>query len=176
MMFIALALGVLAALYFLKKKSASSELYSQFGIRESTHKILSTDLGQSASRIRLSRFGINGIADAVFKAVSRKEILVGEFKSRKYRGVVKLYEFYQVMLYMGHLRDKYPDHEVKGCLAYADGMVTVFFDQDVYQALVNLRGEYWASVKKRGPVNTIPLHKRVKVNALNKGLKLSADL
>ncbi|MPQ69314.1 hypothetical protein [Pseudomonas sp. MWU12-2323] len=176
MLYVAVVILFLIVVYFLKKQAASSEVYSRFGIRESTHKLLSTDLGKSASRIKLTRFGINGIADAVFKALSGKEILVGEFKSRKHRGIVKLYEFYQLMLYMGHLQEKYPDHMIRGCLAYADAKVSVTFDSEVYEALVSLRSEYWASVNNRGAVNTKPLHKRVKVNALNGRVKLSAEL
>lgn len=176
MLYVAAVILFLVIVFFLKKLTASSEVYSRFGIRESTHKLVSTDLGKSAARIKLSRFGINGIADAVFKAISGKEILVGEFKSRKHRGKVKLYEFYQVMLYMGHLQEKYPDHMIKGCLAYADAKVSVTFDSGVYEALVSLRGEYWDSVINKGAVNTTPLHKRVRVNALNRGIKLSAEL
>jgi hypothetical protein len=176
MVLVALVFLILAILFFLKKKTASNEVYSRFGVREATHRILSTDLGKSASRIKLSRFGINGIADAVFKALSGREILVGEFKSRKHRGVVKLYEFYQLMLYMGHLQEKYPEHLIKGCLAYADAKVYVAFDIAVYESLVSLRGEYWDSVIRKGAVNPTPLHKRVKVNTMNKGLKLSAEL
>lgn len=176
MLYIGLGILALVIIFFIKKKTASTEVHAQFGLRESTHKILSTDLGEKTARVRLSRMGINGIADAVFKAISGKEIVVGEFKSRKHRGVVKLYEFYQITLYMGHLQMDYPEHTIKGCLAYADAKVQIVFDQQLYEALLGLRSEYWESAKSKRAVNRTPLHKRVKVNSLNGGIKFSAGL
>lgn len=167
---------LLAAIFYFQKQKASGEVFSRFGLRESSYRMLSTDLGKSEGRIKLSRHGINGIADAVFEAVTGYEIVVGEFKSRKYRQKVKLYELYQITLYIGHLRSLYPKHHVRGVLAYADGKVSVTFDPALYDALIGLRPEYWESVKQRKVVNSTPLHKRIKVNALNRGLRLAAEL
>ena len=170
------ALLLLLAFYFVLKKSAAGAIHSRFGVRESTHRLISTDLGNAAGRIKLSRFGINGIADAVFESVKGSEILVGEFKSRKYRGQVRLYELYQLILYMGHIKAQYPNHEVLGCLAYADSRVQVNFDPAVYEALVGLREEYWLTVRDKRTADSRPLHKRMKVNGENRALRLSARL
>lgn len=170
------ALLLLVAIFFIQKKSASSAIHSRFGVRESTHRLISTDLGNAKGRIKLSRFGINGIADAVFESVIGKEILVGEFKSRKYRGQVRLYEFYQVILYMGHLKAQYPHHKVLGCLAYADSRVQVNFDPAVYEALLGLREEYWQTVKCKRVADSRPLHKRMKVSGVNRSLRFTSSL
>lgn len=167
---------VLVVVFLLKSKTATNEVYSRFGVSESTHTILSTDLGKSNPQLKLTRFGVSGIADAVFKARSRKTILVGEFKSRKYRQVVRLAELYQLILYLGHIKAQYPDYEVVGCLAYADSRVKVNFDRAVYDGLIGLKDEYWESVKKRRPVNKTPLHKRINVRAENRSLVLTAKL
>jgi len=176
MLYIIGAILILGIVFLVQRLSASGEIFSRFGVRESTHRLLSTDLGKSSGRIKLSRFGINGIADAVFESLSGKKILVGEFKSRKYRGEVRLYELYQIMLYMGHIKAEYPNHSVEGCLAYADGMVKVVFDKAVYDALTGLKREYWETVRNRRPVNTTPLHKRMNVRAENRTLRLSARM
>lgn len=176
MLFLCAAILILVIAFFVKKHNASSEVFTRFGVRESTHHLLSTDLGKSEARVKLSRFGINGIADAVFKTTKGKEILVGEFKSRRHRGVVKLYEFYQLMLYMGHMSAQYPDHRVSGCLAYADARVIVVFDKELYDALVGLRYEYWQTVRSKRVSNSTPLHKRMKVSGANKRLKFTAAL
>lgn len=176
MMLVVGGLILLVVVFVILKIKAPVEIYSRFGISVATHKLLSTDLGNSTGRIKLGRFGINGIPDAVFEALTAKHILVGEFKSRKYRNSVKLYELYQIMLYMGHLRAKYPNHTVVGCLAYADGRVSVQFDPELYQGLIGLKDEYWETVKRRRPVNSTPLHKRIKVNGANGGLRLTAKL
>lgn len=167
---------LLAVAYFVLKIKAPVEIFSRFGVSLATHKLLSTDLGKATGKIKLARHGINGIPDAVFESLTEKVILVGEFKSRKYRDCVKLYELYQLMLYMGHLRERYPNHTIIGCLAYADGKVKVRFDSDLYQGLIGLRDEYWQTVKRRRPVNSAPLHKRIKVNGANLGLRLTSKL
>ncbi|MFL1449378.1 hypothetical protein ACI77O_13355 [Pseudomonas tritici] len=176
MMFIAGIIAVLVIVFVLSKKSASTEVYSRFGVRDSTHTILSTDLGNAKAQMKLTRHGVNGIADAVFEARSRKSILVGEFKSRKYRQQVRLNEFYQIILYMGHLQAKYPDHTIAGCLAYADGKVNVAFDRAVYEGLIGLKDEYWQSLRMKRPVNKTPLHKRMNVRAENRTIRFTSAL
>lgn len=167
---------LLVIAFLLQQNKASGEVYSRFGLRASAYKMLSTDLGKSAARIKLSRFGINGIADAVFEAKTGKEIVVGEFKSRKHRNRVKLHEFYQLMLYMGHLQAMYPKHTVRGVIAYGDSKVPITYDPSVYEGLLGLRNDYWETVKGKRTINTPPLHKRIKVNALNRGVRLTAEL
>lgn len=170
------ALIAIAVVYLIKKQSASGEVHSRFGLKASAYSLLSTDLGKSQGRIKLSRSGINGIADAVFKANSGHEIVAGEFKSRKYRGKVKLHEFYQLTLYLGHLQAAHPKASVRGVLAYADGKVSVAYDHAVYEGLVGLRDDYWQTVKRRNAGAILPLHKRMRVDRMNPGLKLSAEL
>lgn len=176
MLYVLGALLALAIVYLVLKIKAPLEIYARFGVSSASHKLLSTDLGKAGGSIKLARFGINGIPDAVFEALTGKLILVGEFKSRKYRGVVKLYELYQLMLYMGHLQGRYPNNTIVGCLAYADERVEVKFDPALYQALVELREEYWQTVKRRKPVNPVPLHKRMKVNSANLTMRLTSKM
>ena len=176
MLILAAVLIALVMVFAVMKKTASGEVYSRFGLSKSTHQVLSTDLGEKTSRIKLSRLGVNGIPDAIFKSLTEKVIVVGEFKSRKYRGEVRLYEFYQILLYMGHVALKYPDHKIIGCLAYADNRASVAFDKEVYEALMGLRDEYWQTLKSKRPVNPRPLHKRIKVTGANSSLRFSAKL
>lgn len=167
---------LLAFILFVSKFKAPLKIYSRFGASESTHKLLSTDLGNATARIKLSLHGINGIPDAVFEELVEKVILVGEFKSRKYRDRVRLNELYQLMLYMGHLKGRYPNHTILGCLAYADGKVKVAYDHDLYLGLVGLRDEYWQTIKRSIPANMPPLHKRMKVSRANPGLRLTSKM
>jgi len=176
MIYIVGGLLILVIVFFFKKQTASTEVYSRFGLSLSSYRLLSTDLGKSEGRIKLSSHGINGIADAVFEKRTGNEIHVGEFKSRKYRNIVKIYELYQVILYMGHLKAEYPRHKITGSIAYADGHVQVNFDPVVYSALLGLRGEFWNTVKSKRVVDSRPLHKRMNVSGQNRGLKLSAKL
>lgn len=171
-LYVLAGLLVLAAVFFIMKANAASEVFSRFGVSESTHQLLGSDLGGSTKGIRLSRYSINGMADAVFASKRAKELVVGEFKSRKYKGRVRYYEFYQVQLYMGHLAEKYPGHTIKGCLAYADGRQPVNFDPAVYEGLIAMRGEVVATLRNRKTANSVPLHKRIGVATKNNHLRL----
>ncbi len=165
---------LVAIIYFVNGHSGGGAIYSKFGMSESSHRLLSTDLGKTVSKIRLSRFGINGIPDAVFESRKAKEIIVGEFKSRKYRRMVRLVELYQITLYMGHLKSQYPKHRVRGVLAYADAKVDIDFDESVYSALIELSKEMRVALYSRKIPNSKPLHKRMNVTTCNRGLKFSA--
>lgn len=84
------ALLLLALFYALSKLKAGNEIYSRFGLKESTYTLVSSDLGGKKSTIKLSRFGINGIADAVFKANAGKEIIVGNSRAESFGGRTSL--------------------------------------------------------------------------------------
>lgn len=77
---------------------------------------------------------------------------------------------------MGHLAERYPDHVIKGRLAYADSTQGVYFDPQVYEALVGMRKEMVQALGTRRLTNSTPLHKRMKVASLNKHLKLTAAM
>lgn len=161
----------IAAFLVLGGKGSNSAIYKKFGLSEKGYKLISTDLGKQASRIQLSRLGIRGIPDAIFSMSTAKELVVGEFKSRRHRGIVRYYEFYQLMLYMGHLQAKKPSHTVRGVLAYADSKVAITFDKAVYEGLVEMRSEMKSALIKKKIPDKRPLHRRMKINDANPNLR-----
>lgn len=173
LLYIIVGLLVLIAAYFILKASAGADIHSKFGVSTTTHTLISTDLGGSTKVMKLSRDGVSGIPDAVFAKKNGKEILGAEFKSRKYRNRVRHYEFYQLTLYLGHLAHKYPNHTVTGCLAYADGKVSVNFDPDVYQALIGMRSELVDALRAGKKPKTAALQQRMAVGKCNRHIRIA---
>jgi hypothetical protein len=166
-----IALLVLAALFFYRKGTAPDDIFGKFGLSPGAFTLVSSDLGDSAPRQMLRGNGVNGEPDALFAAKSGRKVVVGEYKSRKFRGFVRPYEFFQTILYMGMARQVHNTTEALGVIAYADGRVQIHFDQAVYDALVGLRIEMFVSFKERKPVNTKPLQKRMNVLGSNRHIK-----
>tara|TARA_R110002124_G_scaffold128157_19_gene288710 strand:- start:9103 stop:9621 length:519 start_codon:yes stop_codon:yes gene_type:complete len=169
------AILVVVILYLVGAHKTSSQIHKKFGLAGTSYELISTDLGKMKSHIRLSRYGVNGIPDAVFQGKKKKVIIVGEFKSRKHKKVVRLYEFYQLTLYLGHIQARYPDHAVKGLLAYADGVVAISYDKDVYSGLLQLSKELRAARASNKIPDSRPLHRRMKVSSQNRALTFSTD-
>lgn len=175
MMMLMLLVAAALLIYGFSKSSDDRQIYGKFGLSASAFKLISTDLGKRKSSIRLSRYGINGIPDAVFEAKGEPLIIVGEFKSRRYKQVVRLYEFYQLTLYLGHIQRLYPNHSVQGALAYADRVVVIEFDKAVYSGLLGMSKEMRSSMASKKIVSSEPLHKRIKINNANRSIKFSVQ-
>ena len=165
---VGVALLLLVVVFFLRKSSAPHDIFGKFGLSPGAFTLISSDLGDSAPRQMLRGNGVSGEPDALFTAKSGRKIVVGEYKSRKFKGFVRPYEFFQTMLYMGMARQIHNVSEAMGVIAYADQRVQIHFDQDVYDAIVGLRVELFMSFKARKPINARPLQKRMNVLNLNR--------
>lgn len=166
----------LVVVYLVLSFKAGSAIHKRFGINARTYELLSSDLGESEGRLRMKRHQVSGIADAVFRHKRKPEIVVGEFKSRTYRGEVKLAEFYQVILYIGHLAEMHPDCRVTGVLSYPNKRVTVNQDSKLYADLIGLCDEVLTAERDRRITQPTPLHKRTSVASKNKHLRFTSAL
>lgn len=172
MLYLAGAILVCLA-YLIVAGRSNKEIHQKFGVPERSHTLISTDLGKVRSKIFLRRDGVTGVPDAVFESAGKKEVVAGEFKSRSFKGYVRYYELYQLMLYMGHLQARYPSHAIRGHLAYADNnVVIIFFDQALYDGLMSMKRELQAASRTRNIPSAVPLHKRMTVNKMNPALRL----
>lgn len=71
-----------------------------------------------------------------------------------------LYERYQLILYMGLLQKRFPNHQIQGCVRYRNQVVTIPYEQFVYDALIHLVDEYRRCRAKKKVVDHRPLHRR----------------
>lgn len=155
------------ALYFLLKGKAPGQIFSLFKLSPANYELVSSDLGKGHPRRRVGGFGLGGEPDAIFKGKSTGQIVVGEYKNRKYKGTVRLREFFQVQLYLGLARVNFDSQNVVGILAFNDGLVQIAYDQEVFQALVGLRGEALTSLKNKRALDKRPLNRRMNISSRN---------
>lgn len=168
---------IVAAYLLISPGRPASSIHSKFGLSDRGYSLVGSDLGGSENGLKLNRRGVVGVPDAVFVARGAKEVVVGEFKSRKFRGEVRNVELYQLLLYMGHIASQYPSHKIKGCLAYKDGHEFVNFDSAVYSALLGMREEYQDAKARKGRAKgALPLHSRMDVGSKNRHLQLVASM
>lgn len=114
----------------------SGRVHRAFGVSSKDWAVYSTDLGLSRGK-KYSHRGVAGIPDAVFRhRRERNRWLVAEYKSRLYRGNVSAREQYQVVLYMGLLRDcRWGSVQVEGMIRFRDASVPIAWNERLYEAL-----------------------------------------
>lgn len=139
---VAVAVLAITALFRDRALSRSERLCRLFNLDPDKYELLGSDLGGGSDKIFLRGYGLSGVSDAVFRRRSDGHIIVGEAKSRRYRGAVTRYERFQVTLYIGLAERKYRTH-VSAVMRYGCGTtVPVLADSDLFRELLALLPEY----------------------------------
>ena len=133
------ALSVLLTVYWIMKGRASPgqqrAVCALFELQPSEYQLIGTDLGGASKKYYLVGDGLIGVPDALFRFSVNRSIVVGEAKSRQYRGRVYKRERYQVMLYMGVAKRRFRK-PVRGILRFRCGTcVEIPFSEDTYRFL-----------------------------------------
>lgn len=139
-LFIVVLAGVLAALwgYSQWRRSVTLHVFRLFGLNTSEYELLGYDLGSRPKKVFLRADGLVGVPDAVFKHRADHHVLIGEFKSRAYRGHLTDYERYQMTLYQGVAQRRYRQR-ARGLFAFGCGRVVEHaFDPNTYAQLLPL--------------------------------------
>jgi hypothetical protein len=123
---------------FIHKPSSNLGIFKAFGISESDYVLVSSDLGGRTNNVKLSYKGVVGQSDSIFKSRKANYYLAGEFKGRKYKGRVRLYEYYQATLYAGIVAKTYRS-KCDPVIGYTNQTQVFKFDEKVFKALVNNR-------------------------------------
>ena len=119
-----------------RRRDRSQELCRRWGLDEATHRVISCDLGRGRSRKPLLADGLAGNPDVLFRDTRQRRLIVGEAKSRNYRGTITPYERYQVTLYSGMVARLYC-RPVSAIILYGnDRRVALEFDEDLYRWLL----------------------------------------
>ena len=115
----------------------SDHLCRIFGLDSEEYALLGSDLGDGADKVWLEEDGLVGIPDAVFEHLPSGDIVVGEAKSRYFRGHITDYERFQLTLYMGMVARSY-GVPVAGFLRFGCGKVIPFdCDVELYRSLLD---------------------------------------
>jgi hypothetical protein len=171
----------LFACWAFRRRFNSSKVFSTFSLSHIFYTLTSSDLGGSkASReYLLSNHTCVGMPDAEFrkkrylKFFPINNYVVGEYKNRYFRGVVRYREYYQVMLYIGLAGEKYNTTSVYGLLAFKDKVIKINFDKKLYNSLLSLKSEYYEVKDRWNGSQFIALHERSGVKLRCNGFRFS---
>ena len=115
-----------------------ARLCRRFGLDPAIYNVIGADIGGLCRVHWLEGDGLRGKPDAVFKHKDSGAVIVGEAKSRRYRGALKPYEENQMQLYLGLARRQF-GRRVRGLVRYRGGkLVEVQPNRARYREVVNL--------------------------------------
>jgi len=123
-------------------------ILERFNLDPKDYVLMAADVGGYSKKIRLSANGAHGDPDALIRARVGDELIVGEVKSRAYRGTVRPYERYQLTLYLGAACRRYPRQRVYGLICYSNRVVRLDYDDVLYRQLIGLIPEYRKAVRR----------------------------
>ena len=113
------------------------EIVRRWGLDPATCRVLAADLASHKSRPSLVVDGLAGSPDVLIRERASGTVIVGEAKSRHYRGRVTPYEHYQVTLYLGMAHRIYR-RPVRAILLYGNHRrVPIEFDEGLYRHLLH---------------------------------------
>ncbi len=158
-----------------QRKLSTNKVFALYRVKKSEFRLVGTDLGNSTFRKKLFTKSTVGEPDAVFVSMDERRAIVGEYKERNFRGVVRYREYYQVMLYIAGALNMKDVDEAWGLLRYRDGLVRIKYNKRLSDMLEEMAFELKRSSKRWKPVVKTPLHERkgFKVNKI--GFKLVVD-
>ena len=134
---IALAIAALGlyAVFRQSRRSQADRVFELFGLDPSEYELLGFDLGDGSRKITLKGLGLIGAPDALFRRCSDGRLLVGDLKTRRFRGSPSRYERFQMTLYMGVASHQY-GAPADAVLRYACGRLEpVDFDPGCFEDL-----------------------------------------
>lgn len=130
-----LAAFALYAVFKHSRRSAADKVFELFSVDPAEYELLGFDLGDGSQKITLKGLGLIGAPDALFCRLSDGRLLVGDFKTRRFRGSPSRYERYQMTLYMGVASYQY-GVPADAVLRYACGhLESVHFDVRCFEDL-----------------------------------------
>ena len=130
--------GIALLLLARRRRRYAARICRRWGLDPRDVTVLSSDLGRHRSGRRLRADGLVGTPDVLFRDRRRRQIIVGEAKSRHYTGSITPYERYQVTLYLG-MAERLYRRPVTAILLYGNGgLVPLDFDEELYRRLLTL--------------------------------------
>lgn len=118
--------GLLAlVLYYNWPKDKDSVILRRFELSPAKWTLMGHDLGRGANPYRVKALGLIGIPDLVAMNKQSKAIKVFDYKHRTYRGKLRLYERYQVTLYVMAIEKMNPGRKVQGAIKFKNAIVDV---------------------------------------------------
>ena len=135
---VVLVIAVASLALHLRRRRFTERICRRWGLDPARVRVIASDLGRHRATWSLRADGLVGIPDVIFRDRRSGHLIVGEAKSRHWKGAVTPYEHYQVTLYLGMARRLYRQ-PATAILLYGNGRrVSLEFDPTTYQRLLAL--------------------------------------
>ena len=133
---IVILLVIATPFYVRQRRRYSARICARWGLDRATTRVISSDLASHRSNKALRADGLAGNPDVLFRDNRNRQVIVGEAKSRHFKGAVTPYERYQVTLYLGMAHRLYR-RPVTAIILYGNGRrVPMGFDKNLYRQLL----------------------------------------
>lgn len=154
------AFGLALLLLWLRRFLVKRRLFKLCGVPTSSYRLLGTTLLGFGRPVKLRSHDLNGIPSTVFLKKNGKSAYVCHFNPRFFKGRVKVRERYQMLLFMGLVKERFRPEKVQGAICYQDHLEGIAFEPAIYQQLLDMRDEFSIAVDKWEAPNPRPLFNR----------------
>lgn len=144
--------------YFFLRRS----LFKLCGVTTSKYNLLSTNLIWPKRSIKLRGNKLHGSPCTIFLEKNGKTAFVCQYNPRIFKGRPKVRERYQMLLFMGIVKEQYDLEDINGSIRYQDHLETITFEPTIYKNLLDLQDEYSKAIKEWIAPDKQPLFKRDK--------------
>jgi len=154
--FLAIALW-LARSFFIRRA-----LFKLCGVPTSSYRLLGSNLTWLKRSIKLTKDNLFGTPSTLFLKKNGETAFVCQYNSRNFNGNPKVRERYQILLFMGIIKEQYKLENIKGAIRYNDHLEFIKYESVVYKNLLALQDEYNEAIQEWEAPDIQPLFKRDK--------------
>ncbi len=148
------------ALWIVRSFFIKLALFKLCGVPTSSYHLKGTNLIWSKHSIKLTKNKLYGNPSTIFKEKNGKSVYVCQYNPRGFKGMPKVRERYQMLLFMGIAMDKFKTESVEGAIRYHDHLEFIKYDPIIYKKLLNLEVEYKEATQEWKAPDERPLFKR----------------
>jgi hypothetical protein len=144
--------------YFFLRRS----LFKLCGVPSSNYNLLATSLIWPKRSIKLRKNRLRGSPGTIYLGKKDKTAYVCQYNPRIFKGRPKVRERYQMLLFMGIVKEQYNLADITGAIRYQDHLENIKFEPTIYKDLLDLQDEYSDAIKEWVAPDKQPLFKREK--------------
>lgn len=153
-----LAISLWLLRHFLLRRA----LFKLCGVPTSKYSLQATNLIWAKRSTRLGRYKLRGNPGTIFLKKGGRAAYVCRYNPRLFKGRPKVRERYQMLLYMGLVKEQYKLEDIKGAIRYQDHLELINYEPTIYKDLLDLKDEYREAIQEWITPNKQPLFKREK--------------
>lgn len=152
--------GLAIILLWLRRFLLRRKLFKICSVPMSSYRLLGTTQLWLGHPVTLTKNNLRGTPSTIFLKKNGKSAYVCHFNPRYFKGRVKVRERYQMLLFMGLVKEIYKPEIIQGAICYRDHLEAIKFEPVIYKQLLDLREEYSEAITEWKAPNVRPLFNR----------------